>query len=50
MIERTVWIDVVPGRAEYEVQKLATTPTKINTARDLITTITIASYVSSLPP
>jgi hypothetical protein len=28
------WIEDMPGRAEYEVQKIATAPTKINTASD----------------
>jgi hypothetical protein len=51
MIERSVRKDEVPRRAKYDVQKIATTPTEINTASDLITTITtIASCVSSLPP
>ena len=49
VVERTVWIDDMPGGEEYEVKKITTNATKISTASDLTTT-TIASCVSSLPP
>jgi hypothetical protein len=54
VIERSVWIDAVPGGEQYEVQKISNTATKISTASDLTTTTTttttIASCVSSLRP
>ena len=49
VVERTVWIDDVPGGEEYEVKKITTTATPISAASDLTTT-TITSCVSSLPP
>jgi hypothetical protein len=55
VIERSVWIDAVPGGEQNEVQKISNTATKISTASDLnttttTTTTTIASCVSSLRP
>ena len=50
VVERTVWIDDVPGGEKYEVKKITTTATTISAASDLTTTTTIASCVSSLPP
>ena len=45
----TIWIDDVHGGEEYEVKKITTTATTISSASDLTTT-TITSCVSSLPP
>ena len=49
VIEKSVWVDDVPGGEEHEVKKITTTATKISTASGLATTTT-ASCVSSLPP
>ena len=36
VVERTVWIDDVPGGEEYEVKKITTTATPISAASDLL--------------